>query len=216
MDKLLTYNIDLETLKQRQYELKKKVIIKPLNLEIEYIAGCDSAFRGELINSVFIVLEFKTLRVLEIQNLVSVVEFPYIPGFLAFREVPNLIKVYESLKIKPDLIMVDGHGISHPRGLGIASHLGVLINKPTIGVAKSLLVGKYKEPCLKKGCKEYVYYNNQIVAYALRSKDNTHVIFVSPGHLIDLDSALNIVLKTLKGYRLPEPTRLADYYSRKF
>ncbi|MEO0145145.1 MAG: deoxyribonuclease V [candidate division WOR-3 bacterium] len=208
--------MDLEALKQKQIELRRKVIIKPLDIEIKYVAGCDSAFRGDLINSVFVVLEFKTLKIVEIKNLTSAVEFPYIPGFLAFREAPNLLKVYENLKIKPDVIMVDGHGISHPRGLGIASHLGVLLNKPTIGVAKSLLVGKYKELGYKKGSKEYVYYNNQVVAYAFRSKDNTEPIFISPGHLIDLESALSIVIKTLKGYRLPEPTRLADYYSRKF
>ncbi|MEO0224619.1 MAG: deoxyribonuclease V [candidate division WOR-3 bacterium] len=208
--------IDIELLKQKQIELSKKVIIKPLDIEIKYIAGCDSAFRGELINSVFVILDFKTLSVVEIKNITSSVNFPYIPGFLAFREVPNLINVYETLKIKPDLIMVDGHGISHPRGLGIASHLGVILDKPTIGVAKSLLVGKYKEPCKIKGCKEIVYFNNRPVAYALRSKNNSDVIFVSPGHLIDLDSSLSIVLKTLKNYKLPEPTRIADYYSRKF
>jgi len=207
---------NLDELAQRQNELRKKVILKPIDFEIRYIGGCDSAFRGDLINSVFVILDFKSLKLVEIKNLTSIVEFPYIPGFLAFREVPNLIKVYESLKIKPDLIMVDGHGISHPRGLGIASHLGVMLNKPTIGVAKSLLVGKYKKPCFKKGCKEPVYYNNQVVAYALRSKDNISEIFISPGHLVDLESSLNIVMKTLKGYRLPEPTRIADYYSRKF
>lgn len=208
--------IDIELLKQRQIELSKKVIIKPLDIEIKYIAGCDSAFRGDLINSVFVILDFKTLSIVEIKNITSIVNFPYIPGFLAFREVPNLINVYETLKIKPDLIMVDGHGISHPRGLGIASHLGVILDKPTIGVAKSLLVGKYKEPCKIKGCKEIVYFNNRPVAYALRSKNNSDVIFVSPGHLVDLDSSLSIVLKTLKNYKLPEPTRIADYYSRKF
>jgi len=208
--------IDIEYLKQKQIELSKKVIIKPLDIEIKYIAGCDSAFRGDLINSVFVVLDFKTLSIVEIKNITSNVNFPYIPGFLAFREVPNLINTYETLKVKPDLIMVDGHGISHPRGLGIASHLGVILNKPTIGVAKSILVGKYKEPCKIKGCKEIVYFNNKAVAYALRSKNNSDVIFVSPGHLIDLDSALSIVLKTLKNYKLPEPTRIADYYSRKF
>lgn len=208
--------IDIELLKQKQIELSKKVIIKPLDIEIKYIAGCDSAFRGNLINSVFVILDFKTLSVVEIKNITSNVDFPYIPGFLAFREVPNLINAYETLKIKPDLIMVDGHGISHPRGLGIASHLGVILDKPTIGVAKSLLVGKYKEPCKIKGCKEIVYFNNRPVAYALRSKNNSDVIFVSPGHLIDLDSSLSIVLKTLKNYKLPEPTRIADYYSRKF
>lgn len=208
--------MDIEILKEKQNELRKKVIIKPLDIEIKYIAGCDSAFKGELINSVFVVLEYRTLRVVEIKNLVSYVDFPYIPGFLAFREAPNLINVYKTLNIKPDVIMVDGHGISHPRNLGIASHLGVLIGIPTIGVAKSLLVGKYKKPCMKKGCKEFVYFNGKVVAYALRSRDNTQEIFISPGHLVDLNSALNIVLNTLRGYRLPEPTRLADYYSRRF
>ncbi|MCX7947347.1 MAG: deoxyribonuclease V [candidate division WOR-3 bacterium] len=208
--------MDIEVLKEKQNELRRKVILKPLDTEIKYIAGCDSAFRGELINSVFVILEYKTLRVVEIKNLVSHTDFPYIPGFLAFREAPNLLNVYKTLSIKPDLIMVDGHGISHPRGLGIASHLGVLLNIPTIGVAKSLLVGKYKKPCMKKGCSEIVYFNGKVVAYALRSKDDTQEIFVSPGHLIDLNSALSVVLNTLRGYRLPEPIRLADYYSRKF
>jgi deoxyribonuclease V len=143
-------------------------------------------------------------------------EIPYLPGYLAFREAPNLLKAYDKLQTKPDLIMVDGHGISHPRRLGIASHLGVLLNKPTIGIAKKILVGKYTAPELTKGSFSPVMHKNEHIANALCTKENVKPVFVSPGHLVDLDFATEMAIKTTKKHKLPEPTRLADYYAEVF
>ncbi len=206
----------VEEYMEEQRRLARKVVLKPIDFDhLELIAGADSAFIGEnYILSVIVVFEFATMREVELEYSVSEVTFPYIPGLLAFREAPNVIKAYEKLDNKPDLIMVDGHGISHFRRLGIASHIGVLLNIPTIGVAKKLLAGKYKEPCSRRGCRSPIVHDGDVVGYALRTRDNVQPVFVSPGHLSDLETSVKAVLMTTRGYRLPEPTRIADKYSK--
>jgi deoxyribonuclease V len=136
--------------------------------------------------------------------------FPYIPGFLGFREAPAICAAIQKLPHRPDLILVDGHGISHPRGLGIASHIGVLLDIPTIGVAKSILVGKaFQNLSELAGAKVPLIYQNKTIAMLLRSKTNCLPLIISPGHKISLTSAVTIVQQCLKAYRLPEPTRFA-------
>ncbi len=137
-------------------------------------------------------------------------EFPYVPGLLAFREAPSLIQAYERLKCKPDLIMVDGQGICHPRGLGIASHIGVLLDLPTIGVAKSILIGKPQAHLgLKAGSRAPLSWKGNVVGMLLRTKNNCRPLIISTGHKISLETSVELVLHALKGYRLPEPTRHA-------
>lgn len=204
-------------LTEQQREMQERIVIQKPDFDLKLIAGCDSSFIGEdTILSVFVLLAYPSLEVIEKVWHHGPVELPYIPGFLAFREAPNLLKAYEKLQQKPDLIMVDGHGISHPRRLGIATHLGLHLNKPTIGVAKKVLVGKYTEPATTKGSIAPLIHKDEIIAYVLRTKDNVKPVFVSPGHLMDLESATTIAMACTTKYKLPEPTRLADHYAAVF
>jgi deoxyribonuclease V len=201
----------------QQNEMQQRVVLQKPDFDLKLIAGCDSSFIGEdTILSVFVLLSYPDLEVLEKVWHHGPVELPYIPGFLAFREAPNLLEAYKRLQQKPDLIMVDGHGISHPRRLGIATHLGIHLNKPTMGVAKKVLVGKYKEPDTAKGSVSPLVYKDEVIANVLRTKDNVKPVFVSPGHLMDLESATEIAMACATKYKLPEPTRLADHYAAVF
>ena len=206
----------LPKLTAEQNQLRSQLKLQPLPQPPQFIAGCDSAFIGDHILSVFVVFSFPELEEIEVQHHLSPVTLPYIPGFLAFREIPNLLHAFAKLKQQPDVIMVDGHGIMHPRRMGIATHLGIKLNLPTIGVAKKKLVGKFTEPGLVKGSESPVVHQNEVVGLALRSKENVKPIFVSPGHLCDLETAINIANQTLRHHKLPEPTRIADLYSKKF
>ncbi|WP_439880316.1 deoxyribonuclease V [Pontibacter sp. MBLB2868] len=207
----------LQELTAMQKKMQERIIIQKPDFELKFIAGCDSSFIGEdTILSAFVLLTYPELEVVEKVWHAGPVELPYIPGFLAFREAPNLLLAYQKLQQKPDLIMVDGHGISHPRRLGIATHLGLHLEKPTMGVAKKVLVGKYKEPATTKGSISPLEYKGEIIANVLRTKDNIKPVFVSPGHLMDLESATNIALHCATKYKLPEPTRLADHYAAVF
>jgi len=141
--------------------------------------------------------------------------FPYIPGFLSFREGPAIIEALHMLKIKPHVILFDGQGIAHPKRMGIASHIGVILNIPTIGCAKSRLVGEYKEPGTSKGKISSLKYQGKIVGAVVRTKDDIRPLFVSPGHLIDLKSSIEIVLGCTTKYRISELLRRADFLSKK-
>ncbi|PVY38078.1 deoxyribonuclease V [Pontibacter virosus] len=207
----------LARLTEQQREMQQRVILQKPDFDLKLIAGCDSSFVGEdHILSVFVLLSYPALEVLEKVWHYGEVELPYVPGFLSFREAPNLLKAYEKLQQKPDLIMVDGHGISHPRRLGIATHLGLQLNKPTMGVAKKVLVGRYKEPDTLKGSISPLEHKGELIGNVVRTKDNVKPVFVSPGHLMDLPSATEIALACAVKHKLPEPTRLADHYAAVF
>ncbi len=206
----------VKTLTAQQNELQKKVIIQKPDFKLHTIAGCDSSFIGENILSVFVLLSYPNLEILEKVWHYGPVSLPYIPGFLAFREAPNLLEAYKKLNQKPDMIMVDGHGISHPRRMGIASHLGVHLNIPTMGLAKQILVGKFEEPGLEQGATSPVLHKNEHIADAIRTKEKVKAVFASPGHLMDLKSATQVALRTTRKHKLPEPTRLADHYAEVF
>ena len=203
----------IQKLTEQQRELSKQVIIQKPTFPLNTIAGCDSSFIGENILSVFVVLDFNSLAILETQWHYDTVELPYIPGFLAFREAPNLLKAYDKLSLKPDVIMVDGHGISHPRRMGIASHLGVHLQKPTMGLAKNILAGKFEEPAPSQGSTSPVIHRQEHIANAIRTKEKVKVVFASAGHLMDLETATRLALETTRKHKLPEPTRLADHYA---
>jgi len=136
--------------------------------------------------------------------------FPYVPGLLSFREGPVALEAYERLSREPDLLMFDGQGIAHPRGLGLASHLGVLLDKPSVGCAKSRLVGEFKDPKQKRGSMRTLSYERRKVGVVLRTRDGTRPLFVSPGHRVTFETAAARVLGAARAHRLPEPTRLAD------
>ena len=176
-----------------------------------FIAGVDiSAGKGEeMARGAVVVLQYPELRVVETKVARGKLDFPYIPGLLSFRESPLTLAACQELTITPDLILVDGQGIAHPRRLGLASHLGLLLNTPTIGCAKSLLCGSYEAPGIEPGSYTEVVDRGEIIGAALRTKLGVKPIYVSIGYKVDLQTAIYWVMNCCRGYRLPEPTRLA-------
>ena len=197
-----------------QVALKDKVKTIPLRKKPELIAGVDAAFSEDKVIGVICLYTYPELTLIEEAFAVKKISFPYIPGFLSFREGPAIVEALNGLELKPDVILFDGQGIAHPKGLGLASHIGVLLDVPTIGCAKSRLVGEYKEPGLKKGAWSPLKYHGKVVGSVLRTKDHVRPVFVSPGHRIDLRSSLEIVLGCTRKFRIPEPLRMADFVSK--
>ena len=209
----------VRSLTQQQQERRQRLRAEPLAQEPQLIAGCDSSFpTPDTILSVFVVLKFPSLELVEKVYNYGVVPFPYVPGFLSFREAPNVIQAFAKLQNKPDVIMVDGHGIAHPRRVGIAAHLGVLLDMPTFGVAKNKLTGTFAEPGLTRGEMSPLTdpKTGELIGQVIRSKDKILPLFVSPGHRCDQATATRLTLACLKGYKLPEPTRLADHWAEEF
>lgn len=194
-----------------QKSLRKRVRIVPLERPLETIAGADISFNkfSPVMYAGIVVLRLPGLEVLEEVGIVSETRFPYVPGLLSFRESPMVLEAWAKLKIEPDAVMFDGQGLAHPRRVGIASHVGLLINRPTLGCAKSVLVGKFAEPGLERGAWTEMIDKGEVVGAALRTKTNVQPIYVSPGHLIDLAGAIQLTLDSDGGYRQPEPTRRA-------
>ena len=206
-------------LTRQQHEMREHLRFGPLPQEPRFIGGCDSSFpTPDTILSVFVVLEFPSLVLVEKVYCHGPVTMPYVPGFLSFREAPNVVQAYAKLAQKPDVVMVDGHGIAHPRRMGIAAHLGVLLDVPAFGVAKQKLTGKFTEPGPEKGSIEPLTdaKTGELIGEVIRSKDKVLPLFVSPGHRCDQSTATRLTLACLKGYKLPEPTRLADFWAEKF
>jgi deoxyribonuclease V len=155
-------------------------------------------------------MSYPSMEVIETVTRAEKQSFPYITGLLGFREAPVLYNAFKALSARPDVILVDGQGICHPRGLGIASHLGILLDIPTIGVAKSVLIGKTEEELPEEAeSKVPMFWKGKIIAMQLRTKKGCTPLIISPGHKMTLKSSVDLVLKCLKGYRLPEPTRQA-------
>jgi len=200
-----------------QKKLATQVIKEDKLNEIRYIAGADVAYakkNDELIAAV-VILDVNTLEVIETVIAEDKAQFPYIPGLFSFRELPSLIKAFAKLKNTPDLIVCDGQGIAHPRRFGLASHLGVIFDIPTIGCGKTLLLGKHDEPDKTRGSVSPIVHNNEIIGNVLRTQDRINPIYISIGHRILLETACKWVLRLSPKYRLPETTRKADQVVRK-
>jgi deoxyribonuclease V len=198
-----------------QKQLRARVITHNTVGEIRYIAGADisTARDSPKAYAGVVVLSYPALEVVEERGLEDEVTFPYVPGLLAFREGPALIKVFEQLTTEPDVLVFDGQGLAHPRGMGIATHMGLVFDKPSIGCAKSLLFGRYQEPEHEKGAwAELRDRQGQIIGAVVRSKPRTTPIFVSIGHRLDLPTAIRILIECTRGVRIPEPTRLAHNF----
>ena len=176
-----------------------------------FIAGVDiSTGRGEgRATGAVVILNYPELRVAETRIAQGKLDFPYIPGLLSFRESPLTLAACQKLTITPDLILVDGQGIAHPRRLGLASHLGLLLNTPTIGCAKSILCGSHEAPGAEPGSYTEVVDRGELIGAALRTKLRVKPVYVSIGHKVNLQTAIYWVMNCCRGYRLPEPTRLA-------
>ncbi len=198
---------------QIQKELTRELLFEDDTDDPALIAGVDVAFSRarDLLYAAIVVLDAETMQPVEVASAAQQPVFPYVPGLLTFREGPVVLQAYEKLKLEPDLVMFDGQGIAHPRGLGLAAHMGVLLDKPSIGCAKSRLVGEFKEPKQKRGAMRTLSLHRKKVGVVLRTKDNTKPLFVSPGHRITVETAAKRVLEAGRGYRLPEPTRLAHH-----
>jgi deoxyribonuclease V len=194
-----------------QKRLRNLVRLQPLARPVNTIAGADISYNkySETVYAGIVVLSLPDLRIIESAGVRSIAKFPYVPGLLSFREVPSLLEAWEKLKTKPDVLTLDGQGIAHPRRFGIASHIGVLLDWPTIGCAKSILVGKYGELGIEAGSQSPLVDKGEQVGVALRTKNKVAPVYVSPGHLIDLDSSIDLVLRSITKYRLPETTRQA-------
>ena len=194
-----------------QKSLRDKVILKKIDKKIKYIAGLDVSYEkaGNTVWAGVVVLDFPSLVKIEEKWSQKEVSFPYIPGLLSFREIPALIDTLRKIEIEPDLIFCDGQGIAHPRSLGIASHLGVLLNKPTIGCAKSRLLGEFNPVGERKGDYVYLRYQNSVIGAVVRTRAGVKPIFISPGYGVILKDCIRFVLETCSIYRIPEPTRQA-------
>ncbi|MGQ3683613.1 MAG: deoxyribonuclease V [Candidatus Loosdrechtia sp.] len=197
---------------QIQETLKNQLLIKRKFTKIHTIAGADVSYDKKndcFFAGVIVFKQNKYLERLEEASAVGKVCFPYIPGLLSFREAPILLKAFSKLNNNPDIILFDGQGIAHPRSFGLASHMGLILDKPSIGCAKTRLIGSHTPVENSQGTYSDLVYKNTVVGAALRTKKNTKPVFVSPGHKIDLPSAIRIVLKNCYGYRIPEPIRQA-------
>jgi deoxyribonuclease V len=161
------------------------------------------------------VLNLKDLRVLEKSTAARPISFPYVPGLLSLREGPVVLEALEKLKSTPDLLMIDGQGIAHPRRFGIASHIGLLTDIPSVGCAKTRLLGAYQEPQPDRGSIAYLRENGETLGAVVRTRTGVKPVFVSIGHLMDLKDCIRIILECCRGYRLPEPIRRADQLSKK-
>lgn len=196
-----------------QKELREQVRLTPIKNEPVLVGGCDvsmNRFAKEGFAG-FVTLSFPALEEIDHAVIKDVIPFPYVPGLLSFREIPMLLKSWSALQTKPEVLLVDGIGIAHPRRLGIASHLGLVLDIPTIGCAKSVLMGVYEEPGDALGDWSPLMdpKTNETIGASLRTKTNVKPMFVSPGHRITLEDSLRIVMACTKKHRLPEPTRLA-------
>ena len=196
-----------------QPELAARVVARDALGPVRVLGGADvSTLRFDATRSVhaaMVALDAATLGSLGEAGATHRGGLPYIPGLLGFREVPALVEAFAALPVKPDLILVDGHGLAHPRGLGVASHLGVVLDLPTIGVAKSLLVGEVMGLGLEAGATAPILWQGRVIGMALRSRARANPLYVSIGHRVSLDTALAWVRSSLRGRRLPEPTRQA-------
>jgi deoxyribonuclease V len=201
-----------------QNRLRKNIRLTPLPLKkISNVAGADIAISKKLgcLVAAVVVLRFPTLDIVESCVVRAALSFPYIPGLLSFREIPALIRCLEKVVTPFQVMVCDGQGIAHPRRFGLASHLGVIIQIPTIGCAKSRLVGEYEPPGPQKGDDAPLLYEGKCVGSVLRTRSGVKPVFISPGHRIDRAGARRIVLACMAGYRIPEPTRRAHILAGK-
>ena len=208
MKPLHNWELTPEEAIQAQRELRERIELSWDHKRIvKTVGGVDMGISGELARCAIVVLSFPELTPLQGVTAEVPLVFPYIPGLLAFREGPAVLAAWDKLTIEPDLMMFDGQGIAHPRGIGIASHIGILLEKPSIGVAKSRLYGRH-EPVGPARDDRAVLHDNHgnVIGSVLRTKEKTNPLYISPGHLIDVEHAVEFVFACCTSYRLPEPT----------
>ena len=205
------WDVSQEEAVEIQKRLRSQLDLQSEPESIETVAGVDVSYDkgSDWLFAAVVVLQLSSLQVIETAAVTARVPFPYIPGLLSFREAPVVIQAWGKLKVKPDCLICDGQGIAHPRRFGIACHLGLWLDTPSIGCAKSLLVGEYRMPGHQQGSVEPLYHHREQVGVILRTKDGVEPVFISQGHKISLKKAIEVVLACCTKYRLPEPTRRA-------
>jgi len=215
------WNLTPKEAVQLQRELACRVRPTPLEGPIRTVAGVDCAYVGargrnlsaaKEVIAAAVLCDAETMEVVEHSCIRRPCTFPYVPGLLSFREAPAAIAAVKSLHTPPDLLMCDGQGVAHPRGLGLAAHVGLWLDVPTIGVAKSRLCGEHAEPGLRRGGRKPLELDGRTVGAVLRTRDGVRPLYISVGHRITLDEAVEWVLRAGRGVRLPQPTRLADRF----
>lgn len=214
MKPILTHpwNLSGKEAVQLQREWAGKVISDDCLSDVKLVAGTDVSYQkqGDRLVAAVVVLDAQTLEVIETATIVDEAQFPYVPGLFSFRELPPLVKAFEKLQHRPDLIVCDGQGIAHPRRFGLASHLGVMFDIPTIGCGKTRLCGDEVEPLDERGAKAKLIHKDEHIGYILRTRKNVKPVYVSLGHRVSAETACEWVLKLAPKYRLPETTRVAD------
>lgn len=212
------WNLDPQAAIELQRELAKRIIREDRLGDVHHIAGVDMAIneQNDMAHAAVVLLTYPGLEVVERHIYEEPVRMPYIPGLLSFREAPCVLGAFQKLRQKPELVMVDGMGIAHPRRIGIASHLGLWLNLPTIGCGKSLLTGRYNKNALGEEAGSWVPLTdkNEVIGAVVRTRTRVNPLFISTGHMISLETSIKYVLACGRGYRLPEPTRLADKLSK--
>jgi deoxyribonuclease V len=196
-----------------QAALRRRVRLTPLRRAPRLVAGADVAYSRPThrMYAAVVVMELPSFEVVETAESVSMARFPYIPGLFSFREIPPLLRAFRRLRSVPDVILFDGQGLAHPRRFGLACHAGVLLATPTIGCAKSRLVGEHADVGTRRGDRADLRVDGEVVGVALRTRPTVKAVYVSPGHRVDIASAVDLVLATSQRFRLPEPLRLAHH-----
>jgi len=204
-------DLSLPEARRLQEELASWVVRGPaLDLSgVRHVAGADVSTQGEMAYATVVVLEFPQLSLLEVQGYEVPIGFPYVPGLLSFRELPSVVGALEKTQTSVDVLILDAHGLAHPRRMGLASHLGIFLDVPTVGCAKNRLVGSFEQPGREKGSATDLVHRGELVGRVLRTRDGVSPVYVSVGNGIDLESAVDLVLACCTKYRLPETTRQA-------
>jgi deoxyribonuclease V len=213
------YRFDLSPPEARrlQEELASRVVTGPsLDLSgVRHVAGADVSTQDDMAYATVVVLEFPGLSPVEVQGFEAPLRFPYVPGLLSFREVPSLAGALRKVETHVDALILDAQGLAHPRRMGLASHLGILLDVPTVGCAKSRLVGSYEEPGREKGSVTDLVHGGEVVGRVVRTREGVSPVYVSVGNRIDLKSSVDLVLACCTKYRLPESTRQAHNFANK-
>jgi deoxyribonuclease V len=207
------WNLSYARAREVQAAMAGKVQVSPLTRPPRTVAGIDCAFSRDKkrIGAIIVVLEYPALRVVETVSAADDAGFPYIPGLLSFREAPVCLAAAAKLRTAPDCFLIDGQGIAHPRRLGLAAHLGLFLDRPTIGCAKSRLIGTFDPPAIERASRTPLMDGEETIGAVLRTRTGVKPIFVSVGHKCTLEDAIRITLACTPKYRIPEPTRLAHH-----
>ncbi|MCD6520233.1 MAG: deoxyribonuclease V [Anaerolineae bacterium] len=192
-----------------QRELVSRIIQKDVLPKITTVAGIDVGVKGGVARAAVVVMRFPELEIIEHVRAELPLAFPYVPGLLSFREAPAILEALAKLEHDPDVLIFDGQGYAHPRRMGIATHIGILLDHPTVGCAKSRLCGTFEEPGIERGSYSWLWDGKEIIGAVVRTRTRVKPVFVSVGHKMRLESAIDLVLQCGRGYRLPEPTRWA-------